>query len=374
MNKTKTHKKIDKLSSSTFLMIFILLSIKALFGLDTYSLVSWASILLMPIFVFCSLLERGDVPKNEIKLSAVFIGIIALHIFFSKEESIPTMLITIALFFLYLRLPYVRVNYNIFWISLFGFLLIQIIFFFPDFLVALSHPTRDTAFNGFFASANGPAFLALCCIPVYFKIKKKTIKYFIAIIILLYVYACNSRGVMLSLIAFLINCYILKKGCKWYWPFIIISMVMIVSMVYMLVIEPTLVYSDGTLMGKTRDSAGRSDQILLVTEQFSVTWFGLGSDVVNNFVMAETTYGIHNMWLNTLYSMGVIYTLFYIVYIKYIYNKINSLPMKSLFLAYQLCFFFEPGRAFELLYSHFIAMSSILLFLSEELSKDRIIK
>lgn len=374
MNKANTHTGVDGLSSFTFLMIFFLLSIKALFSLDVYSFVSWASILLMPIFVICSLIEGANIPKKELKFIVIFIGILALHIVLSIEESIPTMLITLALFLLYLRLPYVKINYNVFWVSLIGFLLIQIIVFFPDFVVALLNPTRDSAFTGFFTSANGPAFLALCCIPMYFRTREKMLKIFLAFFILLYVYACNSRGVLLSLLVLIINYYVLKKGYKQYWPIIIIATVMIVSLVYMIVIEPTLIDSDVSLMGKGSDSAGRSVQILLVTEQLPITWFGLGSDVVNNLVADETNYGVHNMWVNTLYSMGIIYTIFYLVYVIYVYNRISSLPVKSLFLAYQLSFFFEPGRAFELLFSTFIGMSSILLVLSEEMSKDRIIK
>ena len=147
---------------------------------------------------------------------------------------------------------------------------------------------------------------------------------------------------------------------------------MILAFCYLFFVE---IYSsvDFTVMGKEANSAGRSEQITLVMLRYPLTLFGVGKDAIDAFSFATTGYAVHNAFINSLYSMGVVIMLCYMLFIYRIYQQLDSIVAKSALLASNVYFFFDPGVMFYLLLINVYPIMIVLLKMNEE-RKERVLQ
>ncbi|MCS2894132.1 hypothetical protein NXY11_03285 [Parabacteroides faecis] len=145
-------------------------------------------------------------------------------------------------------------------------------------------------------------------------------------------------------------------GKQKYFPLLIL-LFLSSSLYYMIVIEPYLVNLYlFNLFGKTEGSTGRALQILFVIQNFDINLWGYGRSLINDAVTDELSYVIHNLYINTLYAMGLLYFLFYLYFISRFYIYLKNYESRVFLLSFHVYFFFETGVAFGFALNYFLPM------------------
>ncbi|MEG1861815.1 MAG: hypothetical protein RR206_09030 [Bacteroidaceae bacterium] len=111
------------------------------------------------------------------------------------------------------------------------------------------------------------------------------------------------------------------------------------------------------LFGKGATSSSRSDQIKYAISNYDITLFGYGRDLITHSTRDFFGAALHNTYLNTLYSFGVVYVTIYIFYFITFYKKLKLIETRSAILAVHVYYFFEPAIFFEL------GITSLLMYI-----------
>ena len=93
------------------------------------------------------------------------------------------------------------------------------------------------------------------------------------------------------------------------------------------------------ILGKGGDSAGRSQQVIYIINHYSVNLFGYGKNIINMATVKLQGYAVHNLWVSSLYSSGLLIMGGYIYFICNLFNRLKSDVAKSFLLSFNLHFF-----------------------------------
>jgi len=288
----------------------------------------------------------------------VFILLLFAH-FKMTDDNIQTTFIP---FFVFLNLISISVSkYNMKYvgISLFAFYVILILLDYNNLLRCVFSLNYDDGWECIFYNSNlASIFVCSVFCSTYLLVPNKLlnkISFFLAILGLL---ACKSRNAFLFFI--IVNSFLYFKpwllGKQKYFPLLIL-LFLSSSLYYMIVIEPYLVnLSLFNLFGKTEGSTGRALQILFVIQNFDINLWGYGRSLINDAVTDELSYVIHNLYINTLYAMGLLYFLFYLYFISRFYIYLKNYESRVFLLSFHVYFFFETGVAFGFALNYFLPM------------------
>lgn len=351
-------------NTNIILLYIITLIIYAILRAETTSLVGLINWALLLSLVFLSLNQT----KSKYIIVTIFstISYFILHKLFGGQTELLTSGMYIANISLFVSLP--NLNFNVKPIAYFllGLMVLNIFVGFNE-VIQSPHAVRvDDYFSGLFNNSNTNGNFACCALAaVFLFIKKKKIRRFTLFIFIIYLLACKSRNALLfSIIACGMNYLLLSK-----WKnkaIYLYSAFFIFCFVYLILIEPLLAGNGPEIFGKEASSAGRSLQILITIKNFPLTFWGLGDTVPGDYVISETGYAIHNMYVNTIYAMGIMYVAIYVRFIFDTYKRLKSILAKSFLLAFLVYFLFEPGMAFSPLMINSLPLLIILFKLSEE--------
>lgn len=277
----------------------------------------------------------------------------------ARLENIALYLSSI---FFFVTLQKVRVAGRKIAISLILFWLLSIVLHPVELINSFAATRVDQYFSGFFDNSNTFAAYSIVAFSATFLfIGNKKLRWLVSLVFLVILFAHHSRNtllfVFLSLVFYFL--YLKGKGKFVLWLFFAI---IIGGVIFLLVIEPNLAATDFVLFGKEANTSGRSAQVLSVVNHFDITWFGEGADRITKHSIGVNNYAVHNAWVNTLYSMGIIYFVLYAVFIRKVYVNIPPLA-RSFLLGFHIYSFFEPGLFFSILMiSSFPIIITLLTF------------
>jgi len=286
---------------------------------------------------------------------ALFGTLLMLHINFAREQPINDIILLLSFTCLTSLCSISSAQVPVFK-TLFALFLIESIATLPVFLVTIPGGGYAAGWRGMFENPNtNSIFLISTLIASVLSSPSVRLKKFIYICVFIGVLFTRSRNALLvcmMITAGDILKYRLSKLEK-ILPILLVG-VLVFAGYYMLVIEPM---SKGGLemMGKDQGSAGRSLQLLYITGNFDLSMFG-GGRIVNSIVEDNTKYPVHNMYIASVYVLGILITAVYLAFAYWMYRKAKSIMFKVCFLAAHFYFFFEPGYLFCVQLDYFLPM------------------
>ena len=203
-------------------------------------------------------------------------------------------------------------------------------------------------FSGFFDNSNTfAAYSIVVFSSTFIFVENRRVRWFIAVVFFVMLFAHHSRNTLLFVLLSFIFYFLFTKGKGRLVPWLFFTII-VGALLFLIVIEPNLAALDLTVFGKKADTAGRSTQVLSVINNFDIRWLGNGLDTISEYTHNVNSYALHNAWINTLYSMGIIYFVLYIVFVRGVYRNIPIIA-KSFLLGSHVYSFFEPGLFFSIL-------------------------
>lgn len=360
----------QKINSTLLLIVISTMLIVTIFKLEInwvmfLSLIASLLLIIKSILSNCNLFSR-----YTLLMSVIFI----LHYMLTLEKFSTFGLMMMTLY-LYEAVKHNQFNYKMIIYPVVFVFLIGLFITFPEMLQSLQmqHINRGGLYAGIFQNSNTNAAFCLVVftsVVLFFRNTKKK-KILIGLIIFC-VISTGSRNAILFLIL-LIGFYYLHKTKFAKYSYIFFLLFLIVSFSYMFLFELNHVV-DFNFMGKEANSAGRSEQIIFVINSFPLRLFGNGKDVIDNTLSHWTDFSIHNFYINSLYSFGVIPLLGYFYFIYVLWNKQVSILGKSFLLVFNIYFFFEPGTCFYLIFMNVAPILILQLYNKECLKNTSIIK
>lgn len=331
--------------TNTFILclyILVVISYTA-FGMtvtSTIGLLNWG----LMLGIICLLSFQVNLKSVFLILGAALLYL-AIHLMVARTSPLAAGLFFANILF-YLSLPYLRIQPQVIASLLFVLLVINVLVGFDEILYSPYSSRPSEYFKGFFHNANTNGNFACCTLAaglLFFSNKKQCIC--LIILFIVYLLACKSRNALLFTLITMVMYFLLSH--RKYARFAVPSYFLFFGccLLYLIVFEP-MIGGGIEIFGKKAESAGRSIQILMTINHFPVTCFGVGADIPNNYIVAQTHYSIHNMYVNTFYAMGWLYFLLYAIFIFSLYRKLHSVLAKSFLMGFHIYFMFEPGIAF----------------------------
>ncbi len=254
------------------------------------------------------------------------------------------------------------------------FLIINYFWSFNDMLSSIQgeHSSRADFYKGFFLNANtNAAFYVFTFFLFILFCKNKKVNWVVTFFVLISIWATGSRGAMLCLVLFVLFYIIIKKGRE-ILPFWLFIGILVAAFLYLFIFEVNS-NLDLTFMGKEANSAGRSEQIVSTILHFPINLFGNGKDAVEDYSMRLFDFPVHNFYVSSLYSLGIIIFVCYFIFVLGIYKELQSKEAKAAWIALNAYFFFEPGICYYLVFLNSYPTILILLKLSEEKHSNKTI-
>ena len=294
----------------------------------------------------------------------------AFHLFIAQSSPISIGLI-LANILLYICITQIKLSHKSITKILICIFILNIIIGYNEIITSFISPKYGDTFSGIFQNSNTNGLFASCVLVLtllFVDSPKK--RYCIIGLFLIYLFTCKSRNVLLFCITSFGFYQVLKsKYSKYTIPLFLLFVFF--SMYYLMVIELREYSANIELFGKKAESAGRSVQILITTKHFDLSLFGEGVEIPNKYSIAKTNYAIHNLYINSIYSMGIIYMILYIFFIyRYIYSKLKSNIAKSFLLSFHIYYMFEPGTAFSTGMGSLALLTIILKINQEQTNED----
>lgn len=305
---------------------FLIMSVITLLLKQKWKRIAKADVLLM-ISLFSILLIHKLTTSDTwgSVLMCLFVGLLIILLLNKKTLNIKTSLIFALCLFV-----------------------VQPIIFGIEFIKAIISLNEDYAFEGFFQNSNMTAIAAtVAYLSSTLIIKNRFQKQCILVLYILYAIASMSRNVLLFIILFFSLTWILK-----HYPSIkkILYIGLLCGLVGALSIYLTTSeeeQSNNDTFGKS-GSRGRITQVQLIVLNYPLNFFGNGRDEVNEFSNYYANYPVHNGWIGSTYSYGLLYLALYLLIIYTIYKRCRDERSNAALLAFQVYIFFEPHIFFEL--------------------------
>lgn len=313
---------------------------------------------------FSACLVFKGVLSGRVRFSAYIVAmmiILCLHFVFTSDK-VTTMILCLITLFLYEAVANQRYSVRaVLYIFLISFA-IGFVLTFPSFLSSLFvvHTDRSDYYQSFFHNSNTySAFCLMTLMCTIMFMKPSKVKLILTILLVLNIYASGSRNGLLFLITS-VCFYFFHKSKFAKYSYVLFILFLLMATYYLFFIEMSSSI-DFTVMGKSANSAGRALQIIYVIDEFPLKLLGCGKDIIDASINRIGDYSIHNFYINSLYSFGVMPLLGYLYYIYRIWKTLPSIVAKSFLMAFNIYFFFEPGTCYYLLFLNVMPMIIILL-------------
>lgn len=252
---------------------------------------------------------------------------------------------------------YKIVIYPFLCIALFAFILTL-----PQLLHVIfeSHVSRSTLYEGIFYNSNSASsyyIVVVLCTLLF--VKTPYLRLLFLAISLLIIVASGCRSGLLTLFTASLF-YILLKSKFHKFTIYVFFFLLFAFTYYLVFIEGTSAISFD-YMGKGGDSAGRSAQIIYIINKYSVNLFGYGKNIINADSVKNQGFAVHNFWICSLYSSGLIILLGYTYFMCKLFYSVKSHVAKAFLLSLNLAFFFEPGVCYYISFSNIFPIVVVLL-------------
>jgi len=316
-------------------------------------------------YVMLFLITSINIIKNKaffLKYYRWFILLFFLLLYLHFKMTEDDLLITFIPFFIFLNLTSASVSkYNVKLLSLFFFVfyVLLILFDYKEMLRCIFSSDYEDGWEIIFYNSN-VASIFICSVfcATYLFMQNKLLTKISFILIVVGLLACKSRNALLFFV--IVNSFLFFKpwliNKQKYLP-LLIMLFLLCALYYMIIVEPYLVnLSSVSLFGKSEGSTGRALQILFVIQNFDISLWGSGRSLINEAVTDEVSYVIHNLYINTLYAMGLLYFLFYLYFISKFYIYLKNYESRVFLLSFHVYFFFETGVALGFALNYFLPM------------------
>lgn len=342
-------------------ILLFLLCVSMLLSTVLNTNVDW--FLYLACFFSVCLVARG-LFSGRVKFSTylvVMVIILCLH-FMVTSDKITTMILCLITLFLYEAISNEQYSEKVvLYIFLIAFLA-GFVLTFPGFLTSLLivHTDRSDYYQSFFHNSNTySAFCLMTLMCVIMFMKPSKVKLILTILLIFNIYASGSRNGLLFLITSVCFYFFHRsKYAKYSYALFILFLLMATYYLFFIEMSSSI---DFTVMGKSANSAGRALQIIYVINEFPLKLLGCGKDIIDMSINKMGNYSIHNFYINSLYSFGILPLLGYLYYIFRIWKTLPHIVAKSFLLAFNIYFFFEPGTCYYLLFLNVMPMIIILL-------------
>lgn len=346
------------------LLVLIILSMVFNVALkDEPTIIIYMEVVLVGSFVLL------NIPKGVLKmdlLGYVLIFSFVAH-YLTTDDKVTTTILMIMTLLLYEVLK--KTNLDVKWpmVTVFMVFFVSYIMSWSDMLASLTttHVGRSDLYKGIFQNANSNGGFSLFTFFFAFIFcKDKTIRYIMLVLTFSSIVASGSRNAMLSCLLFFAFLFIQRTKFKKF-AFSAFITFLLLSFFYLFFVEMNSDV-DFTVMGKEANSAGRSEQIAMVVATYPLSLFGSGKDLVDNFVNDLTGFAVHNFYVSSLYSMGIIILVGYMLYVHKLYKNTMSSKAKAALLASNIYFFFEPGISFYLQMLNVYPIMVVIMQMNQE--------
>lgn len=300
------------------------------------------------------------------KYSVFMIVAFLLHLFFTPDKF-TTVLFMVTNLFLFEVLKQYDFSYKYVIYPFLAFTFVSFIVTIPQFFNVLhvGQLNRSLLYEGLTTNANSNSTLYLLTImSSLLFIRTPYLRKILIGISLLCIIASGSRNGILSLFTAIWFYYVLNSKFR-KWTLCSFFVLLFMFTVYLVFIEATKTV-DFAYMGKGGDSAGRSQQVIYIINHYSVNLFGYGKNIINMATVKLQGYAVHNFWVSSLYSSGLLIMGGYIYFICNLFNRLKSDVAKSFLLSFNLHFFFEPGLCYYISFSNIFPIIVVLLKYNEE--------
>ena len=290
---------------------------------------------------------------------AILMSIILIIHWLISTDKFSTLLLMVTTLYLYEGINSKQFNYKIIIYPFIALFLFSFIITFPELLksIKIAHSDRSNLYKGIFLNSNSYAafcLMVLMSLILFFRTTKK--RNILIFMVLISIYSTGSRNAMLFVIISILFYLNHKTKCAKF-TFLYFILFLVISSIYLIYFELNSGF-DFDIMGKAANSAGRSEQIIYVINNFSVRIFGCGKDVIDNHLSLYGDYSIHNFYVNSLYALGILPLFGYFYYIYTLWKSNLSIIAKSFILSFNVYFFFEPGTCY---YWAFINVMPIII-------------
>lgn len=315
--------------------------------------------------------------RNDYIILAVFTILLAGHTYYSETTSLQALNL-LAVFYLYMVYPKIAINTKWVYRGIFsGFVLMSLLFI-PSIRESIENGSDEfSGFLGIFDSANSIGTLgtiALLCYLLYqekreiFLLQRLISVFFILVV----VFASHQRAALLMLFIWFIVYHLLRMGMSRTLVFTLFSLGLVLVGTY--IVQSELlgtqdVFEGYELFGKEATTRGRSEQINAALSTFDITAWGEGRGVVNNSVIEDTRYAVHNTFVVSLLEYGYLFFFLYIAFWYWVFRKGKYLAA-SFILAYHVILFVEPENFFSNHLLTILAFSAVLFSENDKVRED----
>ncbi len=264
------------------------------------------------------------------------------------DASVNNMGLSLSSILFFLALQYARVDGRKIALGLMAFWLFSVVLHPGAFVNSFTATHVVDYFSGFFENSNTfAAYSAVTFFAAVIFVRNQRLRWFVTTVFFVMLFAHHSRNALLFALLSYVFYFLMKRG--WYWlPPCLFSLIIGGALLFLVVIEPNQSVVNFMLFGKKANTAGRSSQVLSIINHFDIKWFGEGAETITKYSIVANNYAVHNVWINTLYSMGIIYFILYAIFIRKVYKNISPLA-QSFLLGFHVYSFFEPGLFFSIL-------------------------
>lgn len=317
---------------------------------------------MMLLFICWKVINGASFSRSNIALTLICILYFSIHLIFT-DTRIENVALNISSIIFFIVLQKTKINKQKIAAGLLLFWITNILFYLNSFINSFQGTAVKEYFSGFFQNSNTfAAYSAIVLASTLLFFKNNKVKIFVIILFIITLFAHHSRNTLLFTLSSGVFYFLFIKG-KAKASIILFSIIILGSFFYIIVIEPNSQIINFTMFGKKADTAGRSEQVLAIIQHFDLSWFGVGGDIIAKYSQETNEYSLHNAWVNTIYSMGIVYVMLYAKFIQKIFIRLTSLA-KSILLGFHIYFFFEPGLFFSILLISSFPLIVIILSLN----------
>ena len=308
------------------------------------------------LFANCVYRKQFHLTYFDLFMVAAFV----LHWLLSPDKLTSLILMTATLL-LYQSVLALRFSYRYIVYPILVIFFMSVVLTLPAMVHSFTatHSSRAGLYEGFFQNPNtNAAFMLSVIFIAYVFLRQRRLRWTVYVVAFVAILATGSRNALLCII---LACFFSFVGRTRFrrlaFPMFMGILAMALAYLFFFEMNSNMSLS---FMGKEANSAGRAEQIASVVLEYPLNLFGNGREVIDLFSKDENGYAVHNFYISSLYSYGIVILLGYMWFVFKIHRHLRSHKTKAVWLVFQFYFFFEPGVCF---YFKFLNVFPLLLVL-----------
>ena len=310
--------------------------------------------------------------NREYVYTGILFGVIVFIHYLLGNGTFEGCFVSLLVFTLISTLPFISFDIRKLAVLLLFIYISSFLLFPKDFYQSIFSQDYAAGWKVLFNNANmASVFICSVFAAVWLFLTSKKLRIITFVLVLIGLLACKSRNAILFFLLANIALYFRSYlGSRQRYLPLLTLIFLSFSLYYMIEIEPYLYNaSNFSMFGKTEGSTGRALQILYVIEKFDINLWGYDG-LINESTIDALNYPVHNFYVSTLYSMGLVYLLFYFVFIFRFYLKLKSYESKVFLLCFHVYFFFEPSWAFCIQLNYLLPMIIIACSMKTRMNQN----